>query len=161
MDTVVLLPHLAPLSAPLNTCEAVHIANSAPAHGQLYFLQICKLTALFNYFKWEDGNAPWYTCTQCSWWCNPPRGATTKFKFTNIFLCSVWGQTTKFKDHPYFRLYGILPYTEYKCRCTLLDGLLSTQPRWSAPESKQPTGSGVHHVDTLSVHMVVHPVKST
>ena len=39
MDTVVLLPHLAPLSAPLNTCEAVpqhqHTASYKFANSQL------------------------------------------------------------------------------------------------------------------------------
>ena len=32
---------------------------------------------------------------------------TAKFKSTNIFISAAWGQTAKFNDRQYFRLYGI------------------------------------------------------
>ena len=33
-------------------------------------------------------------------------GTTAKFKSANIFISAAQDQTTKFKDHQYFRLYG-------------------------------------------------------
>ena len=34
-------------------------------------------------------------------------GTTAKFKSANIFISAARDQTAKFKDHQYFRLYGI------------------------------------------------------
>ena len=57
---------------------------------------------------WSTSSKEWYTCIQCSWWRIRSKVlATTKFKFCQYFLLSVWDQATKFKDCQYFRLYGI------------------------------------------------------
>ena len=50
------------------------------------------------------------------------RGATAKFKFRQYFLRSVWGQTVRFNDRQYFRLYGTyystkLHYSKKKIAC--------------------------------------------
>ena len=72
------------------------------------FLVICELTALFKYLKREDttfelpdkhARNVYNDVIRCE--VPPPNLNSAK-----IFLCSVWGQTAKFKDRQCFQLYG-------------------------------------------------------
>ena len=69
--------------------SVLHIANLTPACCQLYFLWIFKLIALSKYFKQEDGNASWYTCT--------------------VFVVMLWSATTKFEFCQHFLMLGFGP----------------------------------------------------
>lgn len=71
--------------------RAVHVLCSALAHCQLYFLQICILTALFKYLKWKESNPPWWRHIQCLWLHNLVQGATPKFKFHQKFFTLSFG----------------------------------------------------------------------
>ena len=76
--TLLTLPCMRP------SMRSVHIASSAPTCYQLCTSYIsCTFSALFKYFKQEDGNAPIpsrYMHVQCSWWHNMLWGITAKFK---------------------------------------------------------------------------------
>ena len=66
--------------------QAVHIACVAPVRCQLYVSYICKVMALFMYFKREDSNTLPDICAQNVWddviCCEAP---LTNLNFANIF----------------------------------------------------------------------------